>query len=245
MPAGTGVFAPGKSSWVVASTPARGRGTRKKRASKRSKKSKHEEERRRREQWERRQQQYDLDLLDPPITIVAAQLQHRVPCWGYALSMTELKARGKGGEGEGGGGGESGSDDNGDESDGDNGEEESDEAAEQASSSSSAASPYSTRKVVILGDTCDSSAMAAVARDADLLSHEATFSEKMFDKAKIAQHSTAAMAGAFAAECGAKKLVLTHFSARYPDQGMERLIGGNGYGGRGGGGGRFGGRRRR
>ena len=184
--------------------------------------------RRRREQRElrRQQQQHDLDLFDPPITIVAAQLQHRVPCWGYALSMTEPKAR--------------------EEKEGGGDEKHKEKAAEQEQAQDDddddSDSFGSTRKVVILGDTCDSSAMAAVARGADLLSHEATFSDRMFDKAEIAQHSTAAMAGSFAAECGARRLVLTHFSARYPDQGTERMAagaggrGGGGRGGRGGGG---------
>lgn len=37
----------------------------------------------------------------------------------------------------------------------------------------------------------------------------------MEEKAGIAQHSTAHMAGAFARELGAQALVLTHFSGRY------------------------------
>ena len=50
---------------------------------------------------------------------------------------------------------------------------------------------------------------------ADLLSHEATFSAAEAGKAEVATHSTAGMAGAFAAQLGARHLVLTHFSARY------------------------------
>ena len=54
-----------------------------------------------------------------------------------------------------------------------------------------------------------------MARGADLVSHEATFDRNMLDKAKIAQHSTAGMAGAFGRQIGARNLFLTHFSSRY------------------------------
>ena len=47
------------------------------------------------------------------------------------------------------------------------------------------------------------------------MSHEATFSEGMEQKAMVAQHSTARMAGEFAQQLQAQTLVLTHFSARY------------------------------
>ncbi len=71
------------------------------------------------------------------------------------------------------------------------------------------------RKVVLLGDTCDSSGIAAAASDADLLMHEATFAAQFREKALRAQHSTAGMAGAFARSINARKLLLTHFSSRY------------------------------
>ena len=74
---------------------------------------------------------------------------------------------------------------------------------------------YVGRKVVILGDTCNSDSMLSIGANADLLSHEATFSKSMEGKARIAQHSTAEMAGNFAKRLNAKQLVLTHFSARY------------------------------
>ena len=69
--------------------------------------------------------------------------------------------------------------------------------------------------MVLLGDTVDSRAIAPVACDADLVSHEATFAAGMESKAALAQHSTAWMAGQFAWAVRAKALVLTHFSARY------------------------------
>ena len=59
--------------------------------------------------------------------------------------------------------------------------------------------------------------IAGVGQGADLLSHEATFTADMREKAHIAQHSTAPMAGAFARALGAQTLVLTHFSGRFLD----------------------------
>jgi ribonuclease Z len=82
----------------------------------------------------------------------------------------------------------------------------------------------SPRKVVILGDTCDSSAIAEAARGADLMTHEATFANNLVDKARTAMHSTARMAGAFAKQIQARKLVLTHFSSRYESVHLAALI---------------------
>ena len=56
-----------------------------------------------------------------------------------------------------------------------------------------------------------------VGRHADLLSHEATFTADMYAKARVAQHSTAPMAGNFARQLGAQTLVLTHFSGRFTE----------------------------
>eukprot|EP00884_Botryococcus_braunii_P012212 jgi/Botrbrau1/20992/Bobra.0144s0011.1 len=74
--------------------------------------------------------------------------------------------------------------------------------------------PRRGRKVVLLGDTMDSDFIAGAGRNADLLSHEATFSADMYHKAMVAKHSTAAMAGAFARRINAATLILTHFSPR-------------------------------
>ncbi len=67
----------------------------------------------------------------------------------------------------------------------------------------------------MLGDTVSSRPIAPLAAGCDVMSHEATFARGMEAKARVAQHSTGWMAGAFAAAVGARSLVLTHFSARY------------------------------
>ena len=79
------------------------------------------------------------------------------------------------------------------------------------------------RKIVILGDTCDSRQLARLAANADVIVHEATNAaierdetvEGVLRTAISRGHSTPGMAGTFAKCCRAKQLVLTHFSSRY------------------------------
>lgn len=70
------------------------------------------------------------------------------------------------------------------------------------------------RKVVVLGDTSDPGAIADLAMDADVLVHEATYTNEERTLAATKMHSTAGMAGAFARRIRAQNLVLTHFSPR-------------------------------
>jgi ribonuclease Z len=64
-------------------------------------------------------------------------------------------------------------------------------------------------------DTVFCEAAVELARGADLLIHESTFSHAEAELAYQRQHSTSTMAAQTALEAGVKQLVLTHLSPRY------------------------------
>jgi ribonuclease Z len=73
------------------------------------------------------------------------------------------------------------------------------------------------RKIVYTGDTGPSENLVKLAENADLLIHEATFEDELKERALEDGHSTPSMAAETAKAAGAKRLVLTHISARYKD----------------------------
>ena len=75
------------------------------------------------------------------------------------------------------------------------------------------------RKVIVCGDNDNPELLAEVAKGADVLVHEATFTQPIIERSGATfGHSSAAQVARFAETAGVRNLVLTHFSARYqPD----------------------------
>ncbi len=79
------------------------------------------------------------------------------------------------------------------------------------------------RRIALSGDTRPCAAIAALATDADLLVHEATFGDDEAERAEETRHATAREAAELARAAGARRLVLTHISARYSREAPELL----------------------
>ncbi|MEW8966709.1 ribonuclease Z [Exiguobacterium alkaliphilum] len=79
--------------------------------------------------------------------------------------------------------------------------------------------PVAGPVIAILGDTVPCENAERLARDADVLVHEATFMEAEAKLARQYGHSTTVEAAALAKTCRVGQLIVTHISARY--QGRE------------------------
>jgi len=71
------------------------------------------------------------------------------------------------------------------------------------------------KKIIVIADTVPCRNAVKLAKDADLLICESTYDSKLEEKGEAYGHMTGKQAGLVANQANAKKLVLTHFSARY------------------------------
>ncbi|KPV43324.1 ribonuclease Z [Alicyclobacillus ferrooxydans] len=83
--------------------------------------------------------------------------------------------------------------------------------------------PRPGRTVTILGDTRPCDAIFDLARDADVLVHEATFSSAQSTLAHAYHHSTTVEAAKAAKRSNVGQLILTHVSARYRPEDVDGL----------------------
>ena len=88
-------------------------------------------------------------------------------------------------------------------------------AGEQLKSRDFLISKYKPRKVVIAGDNDQPDLLSEACAGAQVLVHEATYTEAMAEKAGDVGHSYAKQVAAFAESVALPNLVLTHFSPRY------------------------------
>lgn len=84
--------------------------------------------------------------------------------------------------------------------------------------------PIKGRSVAILGDTLPTSESVELAKNADVLVHEATQGANLADKANMRGHSTTLQAAKIAKEANVKKLIITHISPRYNLEDNETLL---------------------
>lgn len=77
--------------------------------------------------------------------------------------------------------------------------------------------PRRGRKIVYTGDTMPHDVLVEMARNADVLIHDATSDAALEEKANRYGHSSSRQAAEVAKEAGVELLVLTHLSPRYED----------------------------
>lgn len=83
--------------------------------------------------------------------------------------------------------------------------------------------PQPGRIIAILGDTRQTPNAVVLAHQADVLVHESTFAKNEAKMAHNYYHSTSLQAAEVAKQAGAKKLLLTHISARYTGKAAYQL----------------------
>lgn len=92
------------------------------------------------------------------------------------------------------------------------------EEGEVISNSRLTSSPNPPKSYAYCSDTMYTEKILPYINGIDLLFHEATFMETERARAKSTMHSTAMQAATIAQKAGVKKLIIGHFSARYPNK---------------------------
>lgn len=77
--------------------------------------------------------------------------------------------------------------------------------------------PFTPRMFAYCSDTAPYEKQAQWIKGADMIYHEATFAADMEDMAKDTFHSTTTQTASLAKDAGISKLVIGHFSSRYPN----------------------------
>ena len=80
------------------------------------------------------------------------------------------------------------------------------------------------KTMVFITDTLQSSNAVKLAKNSDVLIHEATFDHKLKKKAAEHSHTTNIQAMEIADEAQVKRLILTHFSPRLSDRNIQEWI---------------------
>lgn len=80
------------------------------------------------------------------------------------------------------------------------------------------------RVVVIMGDTRMCDAVRELSQGADVLVHEATFLDELNHLAYEYYHTTALQAATLAAQCNVGQLIMTHISTRYQSSDVESIL---------------------
>lgn len=84
--------------------------------------------------------------------------------------------------------------------------------------------PQPGKIITVLGDTRQCDEAVLLAKEADMLVHEATFNAENKKMAHDYFHSTTIQAAETAVRAGAKKLCLTHISSRYTKEEEQQLL---------------------
>lgn len=84
-------------------------------------------------------------------------------------------------------------------------------------------SPNPPKSYAYCSDTAYAESTIESVRNVNVLYHEATFIEKLRDRAEVTRHSTAKDAATVAKRAGVGRLLMGHISARY-DSGEEHLV---------------------